>query len=137
MPELLRFGVSLDSHLLKKFDNHVKNNKYPTRSKAIADLIRKVFVEQEWEDGKNVAGAIIIVYDHHKRDLVNKLINTQHDFQDIIIASQHVHLDHNNCLEVVVVKGKTSKIRELASILKSAKGVKHAALSAATTGKNF
>lgn len=134
MSKLIRFGVSLDKELLKKFDNYIRANKYPTRSKAISDLISNVFVQQEWKKNKKSAGAIVLVYDHHKRELVNKLIDMQHNFQKIIISSQHVHLDRDNCLEVILAKGRTSEIRKLASLLKSTKGVKFSSLLAATTG---
>lgn len=134
MSKLIRFGVSLDQKLLKKFDNYIKANKYSTRSKAISDLISNVLVQQEWEKNKKSAGAIVLVYEHHKRELVNKLIDIQHNFQKIIISSQHVHLDYDNCLEVILTKGRTSKIRELFSFIKSTKGVKFSSLLTATIG---
>jgi CopG family nickel-responsive transcriptional regulator len=137
MSKLIRFGVSLDNELLNKFDNYIKQNKYPTRSKAISDLISSVVVNQEWQKNKKVAGAIILIYDHHKRELVNKLIDIQHNFQKIIISSQHVHLDHNNCLEVILTKGNTKIIQKLASMLKATKGVKYSSLLAATTGEEL
>jgi CopG family nickel-responsive transcriptional regulator len=137
MSQLIRFGVSLDRELLKKFDSYVKKNRYKTRSKAISDLIGSVFVSQEWEKNKETSGAIVLVYDHHKRELVNKVIDIQHDFQKIIISSQHVHLDCSNCMEVIIVRGRTSLIRNLASLLKSTKGVKYSSILAATTGKNL
>ncbi|MCX7698444.1 MAG: nickel-responsive transcriptional regulator NikR [Candidatus Goldbacteria bacterium] len=137
MSKLIRFGVSLDRELLQKFDNYIKTNNYPTRSKAISDLISNVFVKEEWKKNKMSAGAIVLVYDHHKRELVNKLIDIQHDFHKIIISSQHVHLDHNNCLEVILTKGRTVEIQKLASLLKSTKGVKYSSLLAATTGKEL
>ncbi|HPD19554.1 MAG: nickel-responsive transcriptional regulator NikR [Candidatus Goldbacteria bacterium] len=137
MSQLIRFGVSLDRELLKKFDAYVRKNRYKTRSKAISDLIGSVFVGQEWEKNKETAGAIVLVYDHHKRELVNKVIDIQHDFQKIIISSQHVHLDYSNCMEVIIVRGRTSLIQNLASLLKSTKGVKYSSILAATTGKNL
>ncbi|MCK4654946.1 MAG: nickel-responsive transcriptional regulator NikR [Candidatus Cloacimonetes bacterium] len=135
MSELIRFGVSLEKVLLQKFDKHIKKENYANRSNAIADLIRDKLIRQEWTEDKEVAGAIIMVFDHHKRDLVNNLTNIQHDYHKYIISSQHIHLDHDNCFEIVVVKGKPHKLEELANKLKSAKGVKHASLSLATTGK--
>lgn len=135
MSELIRFGVSLEKELLQKFDKHIKKENYANRSNAIADLIRDKLIRQEWAEDKEVAGAIIMVFDHHQRDLVNNLTNIQHDYHKYIISSQHVHLDHDNCFEVVVVKGKPNELQELANKLKSAKGVKHASLSLATTGK--
>ncbi|MEK9149342.1 MAG: nickel-responsive transcriptional regulator NikR, partial [Candidatus Desantisbacteria bacterium] len=102
---LVRFGVSLEDVLLVRFDGHLKEKGYPTRSKAISDLIREALVKEEWVGQGNVAGTVTLIYDHHRRELVNKLTDIQHDFYKIIISSQHIHLDHNNCLEVVVVKG--------------------------------
>lgn len=135
MPGLIRFGVSLDKILSDKFDRLIKDKKYTNRSEAIRDLIREILVKEEWKKGGKVAGVIVLVYDHHKRELVNMLIDIQHDYGDVIISTQHVHLDHNNCLEVVVVKGKTHKVRELFNRLHASKGVKHGALNMTTTGK--
>lgn len=135
MSKVTRFGVSLDSVLLKRFDSLIKDKNYPNRSEAIRDLIREVLVKEQWQKGGKVAGAIVLVYDHHKRELVNTLTDIQHDYGDIIISTQHVHLDHDNCLEVVVVKGRPPKVRELFQKLRATKGVKHGALNMATTGK--
>ncbi len=135
MSELIRFGVSLEKELLQKFDKHIKKENYANRSNAIADLIRDKLIRQEWAEDKEVAGAIIMVFDHHQSDLVNNLTNIQHDYHKYIISSQHIHLDHDNCFEIVVVKGKPNQLEELANKLKAAKGVKHASLSLATTGK--
>ena len=137
MSNLIRFGVSLEKKLLSKFDLLLKEKKYFSRSEAIRDLIRESLIKQEWHEGKEVAGAITLVYDHHKRDLVNKVLDTQHDFSAIIIALQHVHIDHNNCLEILAVKGSTSKVRLLSDSLRSIKGVRHCALSMSTTGKDI
>jgi len=137
MADLIRFGVSLDKELLTKFDKHIKEKKYPTRSKAIGDLIRENLVRKEWIEGKEVVGAITLVYNHNKRELVNKLTDVQHDFHQVIISSQHIHLDENNCLEIVVVKGKPREVEKLAYRLKSTKGVKHGSLTMATTGKEI
>ncbi|MFC1498502.1 nickel-responsive transcriptional regulator NikR [Verrucomicrobiota bacterium] len=135
MSGLTRFSVSLEKDLLDKFDKQVESEQYPTRSKAIADLISDALVKQEWKAGKDVAAAIIMVYDHHKRGLSMKLTHVQHDYHHLIVSSQHIHLDHNNCLEIVVVKGKPEKVQELAGKLKTTKGVKHTSLSVASTGK--
>lgn len=135
MSELVRFGVSLEKGLLSKFDKHISRENYQNRSEALRDLIREELVKTEWLKGKEVAGAITIVYDHHKRKLVNKLTDIQHDFHELIISAQHIHLDHNNCLEIVVIKGKPEDLKKLADKLKSAKGVKFSTLTAATTGK--
>lgn len=137
MADLVRFSVSLEKELLTKFDKHIKKNNYPTRSKAIGDLIRENLIKEEWIEGKEVVGAITLVYNHHKRELVNRLTDVQHDFHQVIISSQHVHLDEDNCVEIVVVKGKPTQVERLAYRLKSAKGVKHGSLTMATTGKEI
>ena len=137
MSQLKRFSISLDNTLVTKFDKEIKKRNYHTRSKAIGDLIREYFVRKEWLEEKEVAGAITLVYDHRKRELVNKLTNIQHGFHDLIISSQHVHLDEDNCLEIVVVKGNSKEISKLADKLKSTKGVKHGSLTMATTGKEI
>ncbi len=137
MSYIVRFGVSLEKELLEKFDILIKEKKYPNRSEAIRDLIRENLVKREWVEGKEVAGAITLVFDHHKRDLVNNLTDIQHDFHTLIISSQHIHLDHDNCLEIIVVRGKPTEVRELADKLKAAKGVKYGFLSIATTGKEL
>jgi len=137
MGDLVRFGVSLEKELLAKFDKHIKEKNYPTRSKAIGDLIRENLVKREWIKGKEVVGAITLVYNHHKRELVNRLTDVEHDFRQLIVSSQHIHLDEDNCLEIVVVKGKPKEVDKLAYSLKSTKGVKHGSLTMATTGKEI
>lgn len=137
MAGLIRFGVSLEKELLDRFDKLLKEKGYPTRSEAIRDLIREDLVRKEWIEGKEVAGAITLVYDHHKRELVSKLTDIQHKFHDTIISTQHIHLDSTNCLEIVVVKGRTKEVEKLAQKLKSTKGVKHGSLTMATTGKEL
>lgn len=137
MSDIIRFGVSLEKELLEKFDILIKEKKYPNRSEAIRDLIRENLVKREWVEGKEVAGAITLVFDHHKRDLVNILTDIQHDFHTLIISSQHIHLDHDNCLEIIVVRGKPTEVRELADKLRVTKSVKYGSLSIATTGKEL
>lgn len=135
MSELKRFGVSLEKDLLKKFDSLINAEQYPNRSEAIRDLIREKLVKKEWLGKEQVAGAITLVYDHHKRDLLNLLVDIQHDFHHLIVANQHIHLDHNNCLEIIVVKGRPGDVEKLGNKLRAAKGVKYGQLNMATTGK--
>lgn len=138
MARLVRFGISLEGELSKKFDNLISKRGYTNRSEAIRDLIRDELVKEEWTRTKfDVSGVISLVYDHHKRELVDHLINIQHDHQSIIVASQHIHLDHDNCLEVVVIKGKADQIKNLASKLRSVKGVKHGELAMTTIGRDI
>ena len=131
---LTRFSVSLDEKLVRQFDARIKVERCPTRSKAVGDLIRAALVQTEWQAGEDVAGAIVLVYDHHKRDILQRLTDVQHDCHDVIISTQHVHLDHDNCLEIVAVRGKPAEIEDILTRLKSVKGLKHVSLAAGTTG---
>jgi len=137
MSGLVRFGVSLEKSLLEDFDKLISSKQYSNRSEAVRDLIRHSLVEEEWKKGKDVAGAISLVYDHHKRELMDIIVDIQHGYHDMIIASQHAHLDHHNCLEVVIVKGKSEKIKALADKLRAVKGVKHGSLTLTTLGRKF
>ncbi|HBE87902.1 MAG TPA: nickel-responsive transcriptional regulator NikR [Elusimicrobia bacterium] len=133
--KLVRFGVSLEGELLRRFDAFIGAEGYDNRSKAIADLIRKDFIADDFAKGGKVAGAITMVYDHHQRVVVNRLMDIQHDHGGLIISSQHVHMDHDNCLEIIAVKGPGAKVRALADSLKSVKGVKHVTLGVTCTGR--
>jgi len=138
MEQLKRFGVSMEEGLLARFDRYIKENNYQNRSEAIRDLIRKELVEEEWlKSDETVAGAIIMVYDHHQKELLDNLVHLQHHHQEIIISSQHIHLDNRMCLEVIIVKGKMGEVYALESKLKAAKGVKHASLAKSTLGKGI
>ena len=140
MSELIRFGVSMPEELLKEFDRYITQRNYQNRSEAIRDLIRDKLVEKEWfeiEEGKEVVGAITFVYDHHKRELVMPLFTIKHKYSPQVLASQHIHLDYDHCLEVTIVKGDTEAIRELSYKIKAMKGVMHCKLSMTTTGKNI
>ncbi len=131
---LTRFSVSLDRELLRRFDARIRRDRCPTRSKAIGDLIRAALVQDEWRAGDEVAGAIVLVYDHHRRDLLRRLANIQHDCHATIISTQHIHLDHDNCLEIIAVRGAPAGIHDLVKRLKAVKGLKHVSLAAGTTG---
>jgi CopG family nickel-responsive transcriptional regulator len=137
MADLYRFGVSLEKELIDDFDKHIESRGYKNRSEAIRDLIREDLVKKEWLSDSEVAGAITMNYDHHHRELVNKLMDIQHDFQGLVISTQHVHLDHHTCLEIIAVKGKARTVEKLANQLKAQKGVMHVALSMSTTGKSL
>ena len=138
MGKLTRFGVSLDEELLEPFDALCAVKGYSNRSEAIRDLIRKALVAEEWHqaDGQG-AGTLTLVYDHHKNELARRLTQMQHDEHDIIIATLHVHLDHHNCLEVLILKGEATRVRALADKLISCKGVKHGTFSGTTTGQDL
>ena len=137
MSGLVRFGVSLEKDLLGSFDHLIKGKSYANRSEAFRDLIRQELVKEQWHQNKEIAGAITLIYDHHKRELVNRLTDIQHDFQRLIISTQHIHLDHNNCFEIIAVKGKPKETQRLADILRSVKGVKHGTLNMSSTGKEI
>jgi CopG family nickel-responsive transcriptional regulator len=131
---LTRFSISIDEELMNTFDAKIKKDRCPTRSKAVGDLIRSSLVQTEWRTGDVVAGAIVLVYDHHTRDVGKRLTDMQHDCHDV---TQHVHLDHDNCLEIVAVKGTPPEIEALVKRLKSIKGLKHVSLAAGTTGRSL
>jgi CopG family nickel-responsive transcriptional regulator len=129
--------MSLESSLLERFDQYLHDEGYPTRSEAIKSLMRQTLNEKAWTQDEVVAGSVMLVYDHHRRGIVKQLMDVQHDFGSVIISTQHVHLDHDHCLEMVVVKGKASRIRELVTMLKSTKGVKHDAVVLVAIGKHL
>ena len=138
MSGLIRFGVSMDSQLIKKFDTLIGRKGYATRSEAIRDMIRDSLVEQEWaSEDRELVGTITIVYNHHTRELDHALTDMQHKSFDQIISALHVHLDAHNCLEVLVVKGKSQDIKKIADRLIGTKGVKHGKLTMTTTGKEL
>lgn len=135
MSEIVRFGVSLEQKLLDRFDRLIRKKNYTNRSEALRDLIRQELVKKDWEEGGEVAGAITYVYDHHKKDLLNRIVDLQHDYQKVIMSTQHIHLDHDNCLEIVAVKGRSKDVQKLADQIKAIRGVKHGFLSIAGTGR--
>ncbi len=135
MRETVRFSVSLNADLLKQFDAMWQGDGLPTRSEAVQTMIRQARVTQDWTSGKRVAGSVIIVYDHHEKSLAYELVKIQHDFEHLVIAAQHAHLDHDNCLESIIVRGKASDIEKLVKHLKALKGLKHVSLMMTTTGK--
>jgi len=134
---LTRFSISLDDELMSQFDAKIKKDRCPTRSKAVGDLIRASLVQTEWRAGDEVAGAIVLVYDHHTRDVLKRLMDMQHDCHEAIISTQHIHIDHDNCMEIVAVKGTPHEIETLVKRLKSIKGLKHVSLAAGTTGRSL
>jgi CopG family nickel-responsive transcriptional regulator len=137
MSELVRFGVSLEKTLLERFDVLNREKKYTNRSEALRDLIRRELVQKEWREGGEVAGAITLIYDHHTRDLMAKVTDIQHDFQQLIISTQHIHLDHHHCLEIIAARGKAEEVQKLADALMSIKGVHHGTLSMSSTGREI
>ena len=136
MSQIIRFGVAMNKVLLDKFDNLILRKGYRNRSEAFRDLARNAIVEEEWARTDNVTvGSLTIVYNHHTRELADTLTALQHQSHNEIISSMHVHLDEHNCLEVLVIKGRVSRIKKIADRLISTKGVKHGKLVMTTTGK--
>lgn len=138
MSELVRFGISIDDRLLEKFDKLIEAKGYSNRSEAVRDLIRNALVEEQWSNAEEEAvGTVSLVYDHHTRELSDKLTEHQHSHHREIVSALHVHLDAHHCLEVVVLKGKAGEIRHLADELIGTKGVKHGRLMTTTTGREL
>ncbi|NOR23073.1 MAG: nickel-responsive transcriptional regulator NikR [Desulforhopalus sp.] len=134
---LKRFSISLEEKLLDIFDEHIKTRSYSNRSEAIRDLIRKTFIKEEWQSDKQVMGVISLVYDHHQHKLQEKVTIVQHDYHRHIVSTTHVHMDHDNCLEVIVVRGKAREVQELADRLTALRGVRDANLAMSSTGKSL
>ncbi len=138
MDELVRFGVSIRAHLLDQFDRLITQKGYANRSEAIRDLIRKHLVEHEWEQGeKETLGTLTLLYNHHVRELPGRLEHLQHEHYDHIISTMHVHVDEQNCLEVMVLKGKPQEIRSLSDSILGVKGVKHGQLVMTSKGQEL
>jgi CopG family nickel-responsive transcriptional regulator len=137
MDKLVRFGVSVEKELSDKFDIFIKRKGYSNRSEAIRGLIRQELIKREWSKSIQIAGAILFVYNHHKRELLDILTDIQHEHHHLIISTQHIHLDHDNCMEIVVVKGMPKDAQKLCDKIKSVKGVKYANLNMATTGRRI
>jgi len=135
MGETVRFGISIDDELLDRFDTLVNEKGYANRSEAIRDLIRDALVEQTWEEGtEETVGTVTLVYNHHVRDLSDRLTEQQHHHHHEIVSALHIHLDAHNCLEVLVVRGKAAVVKKIADELIGVKGVKHGKLVMTTTG---
>jgi CopG family nickel-responsive transcriptional regulator len=132
-----RFSVSLPADLARDFDAMVAEKSYTNRSLALADLIRNELVDHRQTRGGEIAGTITLLYDHHKPKLQKLLTDMQHDHTDLIVSTLHVHLDHDNCLEVLVVRGDAARIRTLADTLIAARGVKHGRLTVTGTGSDL
>jgi CopG family nickel-responsive transcriptional regulator len=125
---LVRFGVGIDEEVLKALDSFVIDNNLPNRSQAIRHLVEKNSVEKKWQCNHIVAGAIVMLYDHHKGDVTVKSNDIQHEYYDVILSSQHFHLSHDNCLEIIAVKGMANKLTQLSDKLIGIKGIIHGKL---------
>ncbi len=135
MSSLSRIGVAIDHDLLAKFDALIAARGYTNRSEAFRDLIRDELVQEAWKEPEHeVVGSLTLVYDHHVRMLSEKLLELQHQFHDAILSTLHVHLDHDNCLEVLLIRGKAKAVQELSNSIISTKGVKHGKLTVTSAG---
>ena len=124
MSELVRFSVSLESDLLEQFDHYVRDHKYATRSEAIRQLLRETLTTQGFAaDAADSAATLTIVYDHHRQALMEKLLQLQHDHADLVVATMHVHLDHDLCLEVIALRGRATRLQKMAAELTGLKGI--------------
>ena len=138
MDRVARFSVSLDKQLLCDLDRMAREKGYDNRSRAVADMIRSHLIEHWRQRGKGeIAGSITLVYDHHQRHLQKLLTDLQHEHREVVISVLHCHLDHDNCLELLAVRGQAPSIKKFADAMIAAKGVKHGQLTIATTGKNL
>src|SRR4030042_6706764 len=136
MTRLARFGVSIDADLLKRFDHFIEGTGSLNRSEAFRDLIRARLVQEDVRrPSTHALGVLSLVYDHHKRELEEKLTDLQHHHHTSVIATTHVHVDHDNCLEVILLKGKVGTMQHIAGALSSLKGVKHSKLVLMSMGE--
>lgn len=131
MSDLTRFSVSLEADLLEAFDKYVRDGSFATRSEAVRHLVRQTLTHEAFDADKPVTATLTLVYDHHKPHLVEKLLSLQHDHTGQVVASMHVHIDHDRCLEVIVLRGVGSELRALAETIRGLKGVHTGTLTVA------
>jgi CopG family nickel-responsive transcriptional regulator len=134
MSQLVRLSLSLEASLFKKLEKLVKKSGYTNRSEFVRDLVRKRIVETEWDSDGDVIGTITLIYDHHRHQLAEKLIEIGHRYHHEVLVTTHVHLDHHLCAEVILVRGRSSQIRKFTDQIQQQKGVLHVELAATTTG---
>ncbi|MCX6587652.1 MAG: nickel-responsive transcriptional regulator NikR [Acidobacteria bacterium] len=133
MSQLARIGVAIDGDLLEAFDQHIAAKGYQNRSEAFRDLIRERLVQEGTKaPDKEVVGSLTLVYDHHQRNPTEKITALQHDYHGVVVSTLHVHLDHHNCLEVLILRGKSKRVRQLADQLIAVKGIEHGQLAITT-----
>lgn len=137
MGHIARFSASIEEDLLQQFEETIRRRGYTNRSEALRDLIRESLVREEWTGNQEIVGTITLVYDHHAREISDRLTSQQHDHHEVILSAMHVHLDHDNCLEVIAVKGRASEVQSIADALIGTRGVKHGRLTATTTGRHL
>jgi CopG family transcriptional regulator, nickel-responsive regulator len=128
MSSLIRTGISLERGLLERFDRIIALKGYASRSEAIRDMIRDHFVEEDVASNSVIVATLTLVYDHHQPKLSEQLIEAQHEYKGKVLATTHVHLDHHNCLEVIILKGRGAEVKRFSERLLSLRGVKHGGL---------
>jgi CopG family nickel-responsive transcriptional regulator len=137
MSELVRLSISLEDSLCSTLEEMVQKSKYKNRSEYIRDLIRDKLVAEQWEDADEVLGTITLVYNHHQRELSEKITHIQHHSHDNVLAATHVHLSHEICAEMIMVRGRAEDIRHLADTLRQQRGVLHSGLTMSSTGEKL
>lgn len=135
MSSLIRTGISLEKELLERFDAVISRKGYSNRSEAIRDLVRDYFVEEDVASDKVMVATLTLIYDHHQPKLAEQLIDAQHDYKGQVLATTHVHLDHRNCLEVIILRGRGTEVQRFADHLLSLRGVKHGKLVLTNAGE--
>ncbi len=137
MDKVARIGVSIERDLLTKLDEYVATHQYPSRSHAIRDLVRKALVEEAWEAGEEAVAAVVLLFDHHSRDISERLREVQHDAEAEICSNLHHHLSHDRCLEIITIRGSREAIVSIADRLRSTRGVLHSGLVVSSTGRDL
>jgi CopG family transcriptional regulator, nickel-responsive regulator len=135
MKGVVRFGVAMEGTLLDQFDRHIHQRGYANRSEALRDLVRGQLAQAAWERGDRTVATITIVYDHHVRELTERLNAIQHDYGDNVVSSLHVHLNHHQCLEVIVARGQANVLKKMADEITRTKGVLVGNITAAPAGE--
>jgi CopG family transcriptional regulator, nickel-responsive regulator len=131
---IVRFSVSLEGDLLEEFDRYCREGRYATRSEAIRQLLRERLTDQAWQaDAGDAAATLTLVYDHHRRNLTDRLVQLQHDHAGLVVATTHVHLDHDTCLEVIILRGRAGALERVARDLRGLKGIYRAQLVLASS----
>jgi CopG family nickel-responsive transcriptional regulator len=137
MSDVERLSFSIERPLLVRIERLREQSGYANRSEFLRDMMRARLVEREWELNKEAVGTITLIYDHHARGLTDKLTDIQHNHHAAILATTHVHLDHHRCLEVILIRGRAARIRDIADALRKQRGVLHGDLSMTSTGHDL
>ncbi|MEY4505365.1 MAG: hypothetical protein RL154_1665 [Pseudomonadota bacterium] len=124
-----RFTLSMDESLLEYLDKRIDESGYPSRSEYVRDLIRQTMVDDKWDSDKEAIGVLTIVYDHHHRDLADKMVEIFHTHLVNVVCNLHVHITHDNCLETIILRGKGSEISRISQEVGGLRGVRHSSLS--------